>query len=180
MSIQDALPTPGSAEAISGRWLIDRQRSSVEFRAKHFWGLVTVKGQFEDYRGQLDLSGSPAIELTINAASVQTDNRKRDQHLRSADFFDTENHPQVRFVADSVAQHGDTLTVRGRLSANGRSIKLEVHARVHRIEDELEIEASTTAPHRELGMTYSPLRMIGSSSQLAVKGRLTPHPDQPI
>jgi polyisoprenoid-binding protein YceI len=177
MSASNALTNHGSDGAMSGSWVLDPQRSSVEFGVEHFWGLVTVKGHFDGYHGQLDLSANPAIELTINAASVQTGNRRRDQHLRSADFFDAENHARVRFVADSVTLQGDTLKVRGRLSAGGRSIPLELDAHIHRLDGELEIKAETIAPHRELGMTYSALGMIASRSQLFVKGRLTPWTD---
>jgi polyisoprenoid-binding protein YceI len=179
MTAPNTQPEHGSDAAISGRWLLDPQRSNVEFRVGHLWGLLTVKGHFDDYHGHLDLSANPAIELTINAASVQTRNTKRDQHLRSAAFFDAESHPQVRFVADTVAQQGDTLKVHGRLSASGRSIPLELDAHIHRIEGEIEIEAAAVAAHPELGMTYSPLHMIATRSQLFVKGRLTPQTDGP-
>jgi len=164
-----------SSETISGSWQLDPHRSSVEFRAGHFWGLVTVKGHFDDYHGHLDLSTSPAIELTIDPASVQTGNRKRDRHLRSADFFDADNHPRVLFVSDSVDLQGDGLKVRGRLSARDRSIALELDARVRQVGGELEIEAATTAPHRELGMTFSPLGMIRPRSELIVKAHLIPN-----
>jgi polyisoprenoid-binding protein YceI len=50
-------------------WRIDPDRSTVEFRAKTFWGLATVKGRFACYHGTLDLPGKPAIELTIEADS---------------------------------------------------------------------------------------------------------------
>ena len=139
-------------ETLVGRWQLDPQRSSVEFRARHFWGLGTVKGHFDDYEGRLDLSADPAIELTIDAAHVQTGNPKRDQHLRSAEFFDAENHPSVQFVSNSVVLRGDTLRVRG----------------------ELEIEAAASAPHRELGMTWNPLGMIPPHSELHVTGYLVP------
>jgi polyisoprenoid-binding protein YceI len=178
MSIPNTLTNHDAGGAISGRWLIDPRRSSVEFRVGYFWGLLTVKGHFDDYHGELDLSANPAIELTINAASVQTRNRTRDRHLRSADFFNTKEHPRVRFVADTVAQQTDTLKVRGHLSVSGRSIPLELDARVHRVGDELDIEAAATAPHRELGMTYSPLGMIASRSRLLVRGRLTLQTDR--
>lgn len=173
MSSRNALPNPGADEALSGRWLLDPRRSSVEFRVGNFWGLLTVKGHFDDYQGRLDLSADPAIELTIDAASVQTRNRRRDQHLRSGDFFDADNHPHVQFLADSVGSQAGALNVRGRLSAGGRSIPLAVDARVRRVEDELEIEATATAPHPELGMTYRPLGMIARTSRLYVNGRLT-------
>ena len=164
---------PRRDEVTSGHWRLDPERSRVEFRVATFWGLVTVKGHFDDYQGELDLGAEPAIELTIEGASVQTRNRRRDQHLRSDDFFDVENHPQVRFVADSVAQHADALNVRGHLSAAGRSIPLAVDAHLRQVEDELEIDATASAPHPELGMTYSPLGMIARRSRLHVTGRLT-------
>jgi polyisoprenoid-binding protein YceI len=165
-------------ETLVGRWQLDPQRSSVEFRARHFWGLGTVKGHFDDYEGRLDLSADPAIELTIDAANVQTGNPKRDQHLRSAEFFDAENHPSVQFVSDSVVLQGDTLSVRGYLFARDQSIPLELHARVRRVDGELEIEAATSAPHRELGMTWNPLRMIPPRSELHVTGYLVPTTEQ--
>lgn len=161
-------------ETIKGSWQLDPQRSTVEFRAKHFWGLATIKGHFDHYDGRLDLSAEPAIELTIDAASVRTANAKRDRHLRSADFFDVENHPQVQFVSDSVEPQGDSLKVRGRLSAGGQSIPVELQAHLRHIDGDLEIEASTTAPHRELGMTYSPLGMIHPCSELLVRAHLLP------
>lgn len=166
-----------SDQKLSGRWQLDPQRSSVEFRARKLWGLVTVNGHFDDYEGQLELTANPALELTIDAASLHTGMRKRDRHLRSADFFDTENHPRVRFVSESVDLHDDTLKVRGRLSARGRSIPLALEAQVRRIDDELEIEAATTASHRELGMTWSPLGNIAPRSELFVKARLVPYED---
>ena len=163
-----------SGDRISGTWQLDPKRSSVEFRAKSIWGLAPVKGHFGDYEGHMDLSAAPAIELTIDAASLDTGNRKRDKHLRSADFFDVENHPRVRFVSDSVELQGDTLKVHGRLSARDRSIPVELDAEVHEANGEIEIEAATTAPHRELGMKYSPLGMIPPRCTLVVKAHLIP------
>ena len=78
----------------------------------------------------------------------------------------------MRFVSESVQLHGDTLKVHGRLTARDRSIPVELYAEVHESGGELEIEATTTAPHRDLGMTYSPLRMIPPRSKLIVKAHL--------
>lgn len=180
MSIPKTLSNDRFGEAISGRWQLDPQRSSVEFHAKNFWGLSIVKGRFDDYQGRLELSANLAIELTIDAASVQTGNRRRDQHLRSSDFFDAENHPRVQFLSDSVDLQGDTLKVRGRLVARGHSIPLELDAAVRQVDGELEIEAATTAPHRELGMTWSPLGMIRPRSELFVKAHLIPNTDRAV
>jgi len=172
MTLHQASDHP-AGEPLRGRWRLDPRRSSVDFSARNFWGLMTVRGHFDDYQGRLDLSSPRAIELTIDAATVRTGNDKRDKHLRSADFFDAENHPRVQFVSDSVEQHDGTLTVHGRLSARGRSIPLQLDAQSRRVGDELEIRAATTASHRDLGMTWSPLRMIGPSSRLIVNAHLT-------
>lgn len=177
MNMSPTKLTLRSAETLSGTWRLDPQRSSVGFRVGNFWGLATVTGGFETYEGQLDLSADPAIELTIEAASVRTGNPKRDRHLRSADFFDAENHPQVRFVSDAVDFHGGTLKVRGTLSARDSSIPLELDAELREVDGELDIEAATIARHRELGMTWSPLRTIPARAELLVKGRLIPQPN---
>jgi polyisoprenoid-binding protein YceI len=109
-------PTPtDQAEPISGRWRLDPTRSSVEFHVRHFYGLITVKGHFDRFDGTLDLDGKPAVELTIDADSLETKNRQRDKHRRSADFFGVEEHPQVRFVSDTVTLAGEKLTVHGQL-----------------------------------------------------------------
>ena len=165
------------ADTLPGRWQLDPQRSSVEFRVEHTWGLGTVKGHFDQYDGRLDLSTDPAIELRIDAASVQTGNRRRDKHLRSPSFFDAESHPTVRFVSDSVVVRGDTLKVCGRLSARDRSIPLELDAHVRGVDGRLKIEAETRAQHRELGMTWSPLGIISPRSDLLVTGYLIPTTD---
>jgi hypothetical protein len=109
-----------SAELVTERWRLDPARSSVEFRVPHFWGLVTVKGHFKLYEGTLDLRSEPAVQLTIEADSLDTGIAKRDQHLRSADFFDAAHYPQVRFASDSAVLDGDSLKVRGRLHAAGK------------------------------------------------------------
>jgi polyisoprenoid-binding protein YceI len=166
MSIQQA---PGITTT---RWRIDPAHSSVEFRVKNFWRMATVKGGFSRYHGTLDLGADPAIELTIEADSLDTANEKRDKHLRSADFFDVEVHPYIRFISESARLDGERLTVRGRLHARGTSIPLQLEATLRRAGDQLEIEAVTEADRRELGMTWNMLRTISATSTLTVKGRL--------
>src|SRR3954449_4503975 len=93
--------TPAVAARLAdGSWRLDPTRSSVAFHVRHFYGLMTVKGEFADYDGTLDLAAMPAVELTIQAASLDTKMAKRDEHLRSRDFFDVERHPQIRFSSD--------------------------------------------------------------------------------
>ena len=162
----------------NGAWRLDPDRSSVEFHVRHFYGLMTVKGHFDRYHGTLELNGRPAVELVIDADSLDTKHSKRDQHLRSADFFDVANYRQVRFQSDEATLAGDTLKVRGQLHAAGRSIPLDIDATVREVDGELEVEASALADHRELGMTWSPLGIMRAPSKLIVRGRLVPKENQ--
>lgn len=167
------VPVAGAASGLSsGSWRLDPARSSVEFHVRHFYGLVTVKGRFDRYQGTLDLSAHPAVELVIEADSLDTKRKQRDKHLRSEDFFDVANHPRVRFEADSATFAGDTLTARGQLHAAGKHIQLDVDATITPAGDEFEIEADALADHRELGMTWSPMGILRAPSKLIIRGRL--------
>ena len=154
------------------RWRIDPKRSSVEFHVRNLWGLQTVKGRFERYDGILDLTAQPSIELTIEAESLNTSQVKRDEHLRSADFFDAANHPQVRFVSQRATLDGDRLDLQGELHAAGRSVPIELDGVIRPVGDELDVDVETFADHRLLGMTWNRLGMLRAPSKLLVRGRL--------
>jgi polyisoprenoid-binding protein YceI len=168
-SVTEVAETP---EITSGEWQLDPTRSSVEFHVPHFYGVMTVKGHFDRYQGTLSLEERPALELTIDADSLETKHGKRDAHLRSGEFFDVANHPHVRFVADAVTLHEDTLSARGELHAAGRQVPLNVEATVRQIDREYEVEATALVDHRELGMTWSPLGILRAPNTLIVRGRL--------
>lgn len=169
----DTVPAADAVGGLAtGTWRLDPARSSVEFHVRHFYGLMTVKGRFDRYEGALDLSASPAVELTIEADSLDSKQKQRDKHLRSDDFFDVVNHPHVRFEADTAALDGNTLKARGLLYAAGKQIPLHVDATVTPVDGEFEIEASALADHRELGMLWSPMGIMRAPSKLIVRGRL--------
>ena len=155
-----------------GRWRLDRERSRVEFHVRNFYGLMTVKGRFASYDGTLELGAHPAVQLTIDAASLDTKNAKRDKHLRAADFFDVERYAHVRFTSTSATADGDSLQVRGQLDAAGKQIPLELDAAVRVVDGELEVEAVTYADQRQLGMTWSPLGLLRAPSKVIVRARL--------
>jgi polyisoprenoid-binding protein YceI len=159
------------------RWRLDAARSTAEFRVPHFWGLVRVKGRFERLSGWLELGteGGRRLELTIDATSLNTGNPKRDEHLRSREFFDTERHPTVRFVSTSVGDPVDgRVRVDGELLAAGRRVVLELDPAIRKTADRLQLDASTQLDQRELGMTYSPLGMTRTPATLTVHADLTP------
>src|SRR3954468_19824968 len=81
-----------------GTWNVDPSHSSVEFQVKHM-GLATVKGFFSDFEGKVEVAedGTVTAEGTVKAASLNTRSEQRDEHLRGADFFDVESHPELKF-----------------------------------------------------------------------------------
>lgn len=114
-----------------GQWALDPSRSSVGFRSTSFWGLVKVKGQFSTLRGEgsLGADGSGTGRLVIDASSVNTGNKKRDDHLRSKDFFDAAAHPEITYVASAVARAGERrVRVTGNLTILDQTRSLEIDA----------------------------------------------------
>ena len=99
----------------------DRTRTTVEFEVKHLWGLHTVRGRFRSFDGAYIVGpGGTEIELTIDAASIDTGVTKRDEHLRSPDFFFVALHPEVRFRSTHVTGLGNgDVHVSGELEAAG-------------------------------------------------------------
>jgi polyisoprenoid-binding protein YceI len=156
----------------TGVWRLDPSRSSVEFHVGAFFRLVTVKGRFDRYEGSLTLSSRPAVALVTEAGSLNTENTRRDTHLRSADFFDVADHPRVRFEADAADLDGSKLRARGVLYAAGKHVPLDVEATVTAVGEEFEIEAEAVVDQRELGMTWSPMGLVRAPSKLIVRGRL--------
>lgn len=169
--------TEGSSAAT--RWRLDPAGSKAEFRVPHFWGLVTVKGHFGHLDGWLnvDETGRRRMELTIDAASLDTGNPQRDKHLRSADFFDAEHNPEVRFHSTSVRDLGNgLLRVEGELVAAGLCVALDLQASLERSDGQLQIDASTVLDQRQLGMTWSPLGIARTPATLHVHALLRREP----
>ena len=104
----------------SGTYTIDPTHSSVEFSVKHMM-ITTVKGRFGDVQGTLEITeaGSPTVDVTIAAASIDTRTEARDTHLRSADFFDVEKYPEIRFVSTKVERVSDGYKLVGDLTIKG-------------------------------------------------------------
>lgn len=114
------------------RWEIDSSHSGIHFSVRHLV-VAKVRGQFERWSATVlmddgDLSRA-SVEVVIDAASLQTGVADRDAHLRSADFFDVENHPEIRFTSRQVTSAGrNQLKLVGDLTIRGvtRAIELEV------------------------------------------------------
>src|ERR1700678_4347085 len=91
-SLQDA--------SMAGDWTLDPASSSVGLKSKSMWGLVSVKGVFRQVSGQGSISptGEVAGTITVASASIDTKVKKRDDHLRSSDLFDSDAYPDITFT----------------------------------------------------------------------------------
>jgi polyisoprenoid-binding protein YceI len=163
------------AETAVERWNVDRTRTTVEFEVKHLWGLHSVRGRFRSFDGAYIVGpgGNSEIELTIDAASIDTGVAKRDEHLRSPDFFFVDLHPQVRFRSTLVTGLGNgEVHVSGELDAAGTTVPLALDASVRMIDGELEVEATTTVDQGRFGMSEGPLGNIRPPTKIHLKARL--------
>jgi polyisoprenoid-binding protein YceI len=124
------LSDPGMA--LGGtRWTIDGDHSHLGFSVRHMM-ISNVRGEFQKVSGEVTYDRqrpeASRVSVAIDVGSIHTREEKRDAHLRSADFFDVENHPQMTFVSRSVGRRGSGLEVVGDLTIRGttRQVVLSV------------------------------------------------------
>ncbi|GAA1259770.1 YceI family protein [Pseudonocardia aurantiaca] len=115
---------------VAGTWDIDPVHSDVSFTVRHMM-VSKVRGRFATFSGEIITGADVAkstVNATIEAGSIQTGNDQRDGHIRSADFFDVENHPLWTFRSTGVRVDGDQTAVDGELTIKGvtRSVPLAV------------------------------------------------------
>lgn len=97
-------------DKINGQWELDPEHTRIGFSAKHAM-VTTVRGSFNEVKGLLNVdtenTENCSAVVTVGVASVDTRNAKRDEHLRSADFFDAEQWPNITFVSSSIEEVDD-------------------------------------------------------------------------
>lgn len=102
-----------------GTWAIDASHSEVGFQVRHLM-VSKVRGSFATFSGAITVAGDTAsVTVEVDPASINTRDENRDQHVRSGDFFDVENHPKWSFVSTSVKANGNDITVAGDLTMRG-------------------------------------------------------------
>jgi polyisoprenoid-binding protein YceI len=114
--------TPLFAQDAPEAWTVDKGHSSATFKVRHM--MANVVGQFRDFTGNINLDrANPAgssVEFTIQSASIDTGNSNRDEHLRSADFFDAAKFPAITFKSTAVAaKSANEFAVTGDLTMHG-------------------------------------------------------------
>ncbi|MDH3746025.1 MAG: YceI family protein [Acidobacteriota bacterium] len=124
-----ALPVPNATASETTGWSPDTSHTEINFSVNHFF--TPVSGSFKEY--EIDLAydaenpENSSVEARIKVASLDTGNEKRDEHLRSADWFETEEHPYMTFKSTSVRRTGENqLVASGPLTIKGRSHPVEL------------------------------------------------------
>lgn len=152
-------------------WNIDTAHSGVHFTARHMV-ITKVRGSFRSWTGTLkldeeDLTRS-SVEVTIDAASIDTRNEMRDGHLRSADFFDVEQFPTLTFRSTRIERDAaDAYRMYGLLTIHGvtREVMLEVELQGETRDGDgnrrLGFSAQTKIDRREFGLTWNQVLEAG-------------------
>jgi len=146
-------------------WNIDPVHSHAEFKVRHMM-ISNVKGEFNGVTGTLrhseDLTKS-GVEVSIDAATVNTGDAQRDAHLKSADFFDVEKFPALTFKSNRVSRNKDgVLTVAGELTIHGvtRNVVFEVEGPSAPMKDpwgntRIGLSATTRINRKDFGLTWN-------------------------
>ena len=153
---------PASALAA---WSIDPAHSSVAFKVRHMM-VSNVRGEFTKFDGQVTYDpGAPtksSVSVTIDASSIDTGNKKRDDHLRSSDFFDVAKYPKLTFVSKKVRQVAKGLEVVGDLSIHGvtKEVVLKVEGPTSPRKnpwgkDVVGVEAETSIKRTDFGLKWN-------------------------
>jgi polyisoprenoid-binding protein YceI len=149
--VTTADPTPLAPPALAGAWTLDPARTSITIHTKALW-LLPVQGTAKAVEGGGTVSpdGGLSGSLVVEAASIDTKNKKRDEHLRGTDFFEVDKYPTITFQADAgtldpsgqveltgtLTLRGETrpLTLTGRVEVDGTSATLSVETEIDRSE----------------------------------------------
>jgi polyisoprenoid-binding protein YceI len=163
---------------LAGAWTLDGARSSVGLSSKSMWNLVKVKGRFSQVTGAAVISaaGEATGTLTVAAASVDTKIKKRDDHLRSADFFDAAKYPDISATITSVTPAGDgadaafsgTLTVRDQTRPVTVSGKVSAQGA-----DEITLDAEVPVNRADYGMSFNQLNMMSKDNIITIHAVFT-------
>ncbi len=147
----------------AGTWAIDKAHTKVGFAVKHM-GVSTVRGEFREFDGALEVGEDGTIRAhgTVKAASVHTNQDQRDEHLRSADFFDAENYPELKFESTSIERVDDeNYRIAGDLTIHGVTNPIELNAEIGGVDVGMEgehrtgLEVTGQLSRKDYGMKFN-------------------------
>ena len=152
------------------KWNIDPTHSEVTFKVKHLM-ISTVTGKFKVFEGSAESEGDKFqkvnnVEFKADVKSIDTSNDQRDEHLRSGDFFEVENHPYLVFKAESFDVNNDT--VKGQLTIRDvtKTVELDVDFGGEVVDPYGQTKAGLTVSgkisRKEFGLTYDAVTEAGN------------------
>ena len=109
---------------------LDATHTSIIFKIKHLQYSYTF-GRFNQVEGSFSTGDNPSFNFIVKTASIDTNNKKRDDHLRGPDFFSAKEFSEITFKSTDVHAHGDTLHVVGDLTLHGKTKSIEFHMKHH-------------------------------------------------
>jgi polyisoprenoid-binding protein YceI len=173
--------TPSAAQALrdgtaAGSWVLDGSRTEIRLKSKSLWGLAPVRGVFREVSGDgtVSPSGDVTGTITVDARSIDTKHKKRDDHLRSADFFDVDSYPAISFDVDKVTAAGNGLTVVGQLSVRGRTRPVSFDASVSRFDGkEAHVEGELHVNRADFGLIWNRLGSVSMNNTITVHAVFT-------
>jgi polyisoprenoid-binding protein YceI len=161
---------------LAGEWILDPRRSSIQVTTRSLWGLVPVTGVFGQVRGTGSVrpSGEVSGTVTVAAASLDTRNARRDRHLRSADFFDSGNYPDITFIAGGIRPLDRGVAVTGALTVRGRTRPLAFDAAASAHGDgQIRFDAEVRINRAGFGLTWSLLGMASVHNTVTIHATFT-------
>lgn len=160
-----------AVQAFAAKYDIDASHSGVMFKVKHL-AISTVTGRFEKFSGTFEYDSNNVaaskVEATIEAASINTDQEKRDEHLRNADFFDVEKFPTLTFVSKEITNISENgfdivgdLTMRGVTKSVTLKTELGGLAKDPWGNNRVAFTATTAVSRKDFGLTWNKVMESG-------------------
>jgi polyisoprenoid-binding protein YceI len=160
---------------LAGAWTLDPARSEVVLHTRHTWGLRPLRGVFSQVSGTgtVTEAGDVSGVITVAAESVDTKNPQRDKHLRSADFFDVDNHPAFTFAAEGVSATDGGVRVTGTLTVRGRTRPVSFDARVSTADGEVVLHGELKVNRADFGLTWNFIGIAAMDNTIEVHAVFT-------
>lgn len=165
-TIETAIPSSGTSVPgyVAGTWAIDPVHSEVSFTVRHLM-VSKVRGRFTSFSGEFATGADPldsSVQATVDLSSIDTGNPDRDAHVRSADFFDVEQYPELTYRSTGIRRDGDDFIVDGELSLHGVTKSVPLALEVNGFQAETPMgdtrvgfSATTELDREDFGITFN-------------------------
>jgi polyisoprenoid-binding protein YceI len=157
---------------LSGSWILDPERTSIKLYTKAMW-ILKVEGTAKALEGggSVAADGKVTGTLVIDAASIDTKTPKRDAHLRTADFFETEKYPTITFAASSGRPTGSgDVELTGSLTIHGQTKPMTLLTQVTPEDDAVTVSTEVQLDRSDWGLTWAKM-----GSKLATRVEVSAH-----